>query len=306
VNSNPRRSCPRRKLPLLAAIAFVAVLPAFLAARQSLQRDLFVSIVDKAGAPVATAVPSDLVIREDGQIREILAMRKATEPIDVAVLMDTSAAAVSQFVDLRQGVESFIAGMKGHAQISLVEFGERPRVLAGFTTSATALAEGMGLVFGRTRAGAYTIEAVLETVGGLQQRNAERKAIIVVWLGGTEFSSSSAQEAIEKLTACGASLNVITVTAGTPADNDTLEGRQREMLFDRGTDLTGGSRQNIVTSMGIKPALNRVTRDLLGQYRVTYARPDRLIPPEKITVASANRALTVRGTPSIIQAPGRR
>jgi hypothetical protein len=40
-----------------------------------------------------------------------------------------------------------------------------------------------------------------------------------------------------------------------------------------------------------------VATELTHQFRVTYARPQTLIPPEKITVASAKPGLTVRGTP---------
>ena len=36
--------------------------------------------------------------------------------------------------------------------------------------------------------------------------------------------------------------------------------------------------------------------ELTHQYKVTYARPQSLIPPEKVTVAAAKPGITARGT----------
>jgi hypothetical protein len=76
-----------------------------------------------------------------------------------------------------------------------------------------------------------------------------------------------------------------------------MEGRNRENVFDRGTTQTGGRRKNILTSMAMTDALERLAAELLGQYRITYARPDTLIPPGKIEVSVRPAGLTVRGVP---------
>jgi hypothetical protein len=40
-----------------------------------------------------------------------------------------------------------------------------------------------------------------------------------------------------------------------------------------------------------------VANELTHQYLVTYARPQMLIPPEKITITAKRTDLVVRGTP---------
>jgi hypothetical protein len=42
--------------------------------------------------------------------------------------------------------------------------------------------------------------------------------------------------------------------------------------------------------------LERVSRDLLSQYKVVYAASQALIPPKSVEVTSARPGLTVRGT----------
>jgi hypothetical protein len=42
--------------------------------------------------------------------------------------------------------------------------------------------------------------------------------------------------------------------------------------------------------------LKKLATELKSQYRVTYARPQTLIPPEVVTVSAARPGLTIRGT----------
>ena len=286
-----------RMLPLLALVALVLLTPARTTA-QSVERDIFVTVVDKSNTPVPNLGPADFAIKEDGRVREVLRVRHATDPIDLAILVDTSAAAAQQTNDLRQALEAFVGRMREHAHISIVEFGERPRVLVDYTNTQAQLDKGIGRIFSTPGSGAYVMEALSETLKGMAKRPAERTAIVMVWLGGREFSTLDDKHVEKLLAEQRTALHVLTVSVGSPADIMTDEGRNREMLFDGGTRMSGGSRQNVITQMAIKSALDKVATELLSQYRVTYARPDTLIPPEVIEVAATNPVLTARGTPA--------
>ena len=134
-----------------------------------------------------------------------------------------------------------------------------------------------------------------EVLKGLEKRKPERSAIVVLWAGGQEFSTGMYQPLVEKLKTRGTALHVIAIGARTPPDAGTTEGRNRELLFDRGTTDTGGRRENIITSMATGDALGQLADELLGQYRITFARPDTLVPPEKIEVTVRPAGLQARG-----------
>jgi len=301
VNPTLLRARCRRMFPVLTLAMLGMFLPS-LASSQALERDMFVSVLDRSDKPVPNLGPRDIAILEDGRLREILRMRRATEPVDLAVLVDTSAAAGSQISDLRQGLESLIAQMRPQAHIALVEFGERPRVLADYTSDAALLAQGVGRIFSIQGSGAYTLEALVDTLKGTKKREAERSAVVIIWMGGLEFSNRDSRDVLALLAEQGPALHVLTVSRGTPADMMTVDGRNRESVFDRGTRASGGSRQNVLSSMAIKEALDRIATELLSQYRVTYARPQTLIPPEKIEVRATRTDLTARGTPVAVKA----
>ena len=79
------------------------------AGRDAREGVMFVSAVDREGEPVSNLGPDAFQIREDGVRREILRVSRATEPIDVAVLVDNSAAARDDITFLRTGLSNFVA-----------------------------------------------------------------------------------------------------------------------------------------------------------------------------------------------------
>ncbi len=293
-----------RLRPLPAQLVLPLVLASGLAAAgvtalpqtgTTVERDMFVSVVNKAGEPVLTLAPGDFVVREDGRVREVLRARRATDTIDLALLIDNSQASNNKITDLRQAVDVFVEKMRPASHIALIAVGERPTVFTEYTSDAELLKKGMGRIFAIPGSGATVIEAVEETLKGLKKRPAERAAMVVVWLGGVEFSNSLHNYAVRDLKADGVAFHVFTVGSGVPPDISTSAGRERELLFDRGTAEAGGRRDNVLTSMALPKALETLATELLSQYRITYARPDALIPPERVEVAVRPPDLTARG-----------
>ena len=304
---NPRlayapASNPIRVLLVLAAMLVMAA-PA---AAQSVERDMFVSVLDASDAPVLTLGADDFIVREDGRAREVLRARHASDPFDLVVLVDTSQALSTQISDVRKALEGFVARMREQARISIVGFGERPTVLADSTNSQQALADGIGRIFPITGAGAYVLDAVDDVLRGIEKSKPERPVIVVVWAGGREFGNETHTELVDKLVATGTAFHVIAIGAGVPRDMFTNEGRVRENLFDRGTAATGGRRRNVLSSMALPEELNRLASELLGQYRITFARPDALIPPKQTEVAVRPAGLTARGLLVPVRRPAER
>ena len=72
----------------LVAVPMIAGLAA--PARQDVvQKTALVTVVAEARGPVANLGPRDLVVREDRATRDVLDVRPATEPIFIALLIDT-------------------------------------------------------------------------------------------------------------------------------------------------------------------------------------------------------------------------
>src|SRR5689334_12440942 len=96
---------PRAFLPaLLAAGLWIGLAIAPAAQRSTRERSLYVSVVDQDGAPIADVTPSDVVVKEDNLTREVLRVVPATEPMQIALLVDTSQAASDHIAHIRQAL----------------------------------------------------------------------------------------------------------------------------------------------------------------------------------------------------------
>lgn len=284
----------RRTLLALASLGLATVV----VHAQVRERVLYVTARDASGAPVEQLVAGDLVVREDGVAREVLRVRPATAPLHVALLVDNSQASTNHIANLREALPRFIDRFGPPHELTLVTLGDRPTIVTEYTSSREALRRGIERLFPQSGAGLYVLDGITEAARGLQRREAGRPVIVVVATDGIEFSNLSYEPVLDALTAAGAALHVIEIQDRRTTALTSVEVRNREILYDRGTRDTGGSRELLLTSMALGDALSRLADLLLRQWEVVYARPTTLIPPEKVTVAATRPDLDVRGTPA--------
>jgi len=261
----------------------------------SRERTLFVSTADGKGEPVEGLGPDDFVVREDGQRREILRVSRAIEPIDIALLVDTSAAARNAVSPLRMALTSFVGLMAPDNQIAIVGLADRPTILTDYTSNRGLLDKAIGRVFSMSSSGMTLLDAIWEVSSGLKRREATRAVIVPVITNGAEFTNRYARDVIGAVHDAGAGLHAIVVGV---IDGTDLIDRERAQVLDEGTRTTGGQHVTLLTDSALDQALRRLARELTSQYKVVYGRPESLIPPEKIEVASGRTGVTMRGTPA--------
>ena len=287
-------------LVLLAAVG-CAARPV---AAQPAERLLFVSVLDQAGAPVKGLGPDAFVVREGGRQVEVLRVSPATQPVDLAILVDNSQAATPYIQDMRDALEAFINRMarNGH-HVATIGLADRPTILTDYTNNPALAAKGVNRLFAQPGAGTTLLDAIVDTSRGLQKRENERRVMLVVTSEGTDFSVPNHPRALDAIKASGAMFNALVITRPGGADLTTDEGRSRGIVLDEGPRNSGGRTTQLLSSMALKGELDRVATELENQYQLVYARSASLIPANKIEVSVKQPGLTVRSTPASVKSP---
>ena len=286
----------RAVVVLLALVAAVAV-PESLAA-QPHEQTVYVCVIDKDGHPVAGLGVEDFVVKEDGASREVLRAGRTADPIDLAIIVDTSTAIQPYLNDFRKALTAFVTRMAGQhsANVALLAMADRPTILADYTTSVAELTKAVQRIFAQPGAGMVFQDAVSDSVKGLRQHDNPRRAIVVITTEGTDFSNVPYERTLEMLQESGAGFHALVITDRTGAATRDQPARERAIVIDRGTRATGGRRDDLLSSMELSSALDRLADDLTQQYKVVYGRPGSLVPPKKIDIAVKRPDVETRAT----------
>lgn len=290
----------RSVLTLAAAVVVLCAgaEPDGVAAQQAPSREatMFVSAVDEKGEPVAGLGPEAFVVTEDGRRREILRVSTATEPIDIALIVDNSQAAAGAVTFLRESLGTFVATMASKGNIAIITIADRPTIAANYTSDPKRLADAAGRIFSMTQTGATLLDAIIEAAQGQRKRETPRAAIVPIVTDGVEFTNRYSRDVVKALRDSRTALHIVTV--GQFYHDEEHSIRERSFLIDAGPKESGGQRISLLNPMAIDTSLQRLARELSAQYKVVYGRPQSLIPPEKIEVSSGKAGVTMRGAPA--------
>lgn len=254
---------------------------------QADERVIYTSVVDKDGAPVLDLTIKEFTVREDGQSREILRVARDDDPLQIALLVDNSVAMRPRLSQLRKAVAAFIDATREDVHLALITLAERPTIVVGYTTDRGALRKAAEGIFAYDAAN-YLLDGIAETSQGLAKRTMWRSAIAVITGTGPEMSYRQYTEVLRFFRAGGASLHVVQMGADIGAQG-------REIVITRGTSETGGRFEQVLLPTGLELKARQVATELSNQYRVTYARPSRLVPPSKTEVSVRREELKARG-----------
>lgn len=287
---------------------------------QAVERDVFVTVLDASGVPIAGLTTEHFAVREDGTDRRVVRVQPFTAPMHVALLVDTSAYVGTTMEPYRNALSAFIGMVAPGNQVAVYEFGQRASVIVPFTNDIARLREGIGQINGRPDGIPQLIDAVDLACRDMKPLSPARPVIVAVTVTGADASKKSAGSAIKLLIEQSTVLHVVAMSGptgpasasntsrspgGEVARLDSLnqlravgEGdRERSQLLKEGTQKTAGGVHRVASMLAIATALDRVSAELGATYKLTYAKPS----PGKskdLQVGVMLQDVTVRANPA--------
>ena len=260
----------RFAVTILVGVSLIAT--AVAAAQQ--QKTALVTVVAETGSPAANLTAKDFVVREDRATREVVAAERSTEPLYIALLVDTTQPPVgvtAPIQDLRRSLSTFLTTIKGavpDAQISVMDFAGAAVTTVPFTAETEAVDKFIQRLFPNRRADAVLIEAMVDAGKSLSDKPTPRRAIVSVDFNSPDSSAQhTMKQAADNIRKAGATVWAVSVrgTANSAAG--------REEVLNVVTRASGGMRLTTVEATGLEAMLKTIANSLLSQYVVTFARP---------------------------------
>ena len=294
-------------MALGAALLSGSGAPSRIAHAQAVQRSMYVSVYGEDGVPVEGLDETNFVVLEDGVEQEILRARRATAPMQIAVLIDTSAAARQVLSDFRRGLDTFVAELNGN-EIALYTFGGPRFVLVPATSDADRLRDGIAQLSTRPQTASYLLGALADTARGFVDRDAPRPVVVTLTTNGVDFSDEDPEAIARLLQAEGVPMHaVVTRTASVRmrfrdtfglAAMPSWANRGRDHVLDAGPRRTGGLRIDLSARSGVRAAMRRMAAELRNQYEVVYAAGAALLARQVQVGIVVDEPVSVRVRPA--------
>ncbi len=278
-----------RLLPLL----LVALLSPALIAQGGVNKSLFVAVLDESGRPVRQFTTADVLIREDGQDRAVVDVKPASQPISVAVLIDTAqgkrvtdayGTAEDYVRDLRVATEAFVKQLlvlSPDASIMLMEFGQAAIPIVKYTSNVDELIKGVNRIVSRPGVGSVMGEALEAANKELAERPSRRRAIVSINLEPSdEQGFDNAKPIAQSFQKSEAQLWSVSVQRGG------LKNSKRDVVLNDFAKATGGQRDFVVGISAVPDILKAYAGALAMQYEVVFKRPENVKTVKQIQVGT--------------------
>ena len=274
-------------LILIPAALVLLAAPRVIARDQDTPKMVYGTLTDKNSGKVLTDLkPEELMIFEDNKMRPPTNVVRATAPMSIVMLADTSAtaggagldrrsssatAAGDMMHDIRAAFASFAKTMldaNPKNELALMEFGQASIMITDFTSDGDELQKSIMRLNTKPNAASVIMEAIMEASKELGKRKNARRAIVAInVMPDNEQSREPANNIMKELAKDQAAFFSVSLQKGD------IKNASRGPILEGFTDKTGGKRDVLVGQSALVDQLKNYADILNAQYEITYNRP---------------------------------
>ena len=254
--------------------------------------ELNVSVFDEAGRFAKGLTKDDFTVLEDGAVQDLSAFEFAESlPMALGLVLDGSGSMDKSMPLVKQAATEFVSNLvREKDQGFVIEFRERPTLLAPMTSNRASLIRAIG----ETRAGGATAFHDSVILGLYQFRSLAGKKALVVLTDGKDNHSSTDWPTLKRY-ARTAGVPIFVVGLDLGLFDVGLKSRLKELAEDTGgeTFFIGGAKE-------LAGVYRKIEAEVRSQYFLSYLTESKRKDDEFRTVEvklarPGLRAKTIRG-----------
>jgi hypothetical protein len=166
----------RSKLLIGVALA-LCIVTSGVRAQQQIQ--LYASVADATGKPLATLEPTDLRVMEGGVEAKVVKVEPINFPVKVQLLLDNGIGLGGQNIQsLKDGVKGLIEALPDNLEVTIVTTAPQPRFLVRPTTDKAMMIEGLSRLAPDSGAGRF-VESMNEATQRIEKDKSDHFPIII-------------------------------------------------------------------------------------------------------------------------------
>ena len=265
---------------------------------------LNITVTDKSGQYIPGLKLADFRIFEDGKEVQpdlITSFSVHEAPFASVVLLDTSGSMENRMSLARSAAIRFLDGLRPEDVAAVYKFDYKVEPVQEFSSGRDLAQMAYGI---RARGMTTMNDAIVQAAAALADRPENRKAIVVLSDGVDTYSKASADKALERALAVGASIYTVDMS-GIQGGGATRNLRSAGVLKNL-AEKSGGRFVATPGGPGLREAFAGIAEELGRQYTIAY-RPMKTVRDgkwRKLEVKVTRSDLVVR-TRKGYQAPKR-
>ena len=257
-------------------------------AADTVTRSVTIGVYTKKGEPVSDLKPEEVVVTEGGRKPDILGLEPDRRPLEVAIVIDSSAAMVSSYrSDLVAAVVGLWKGLPPGTKVAVWTSGPPSKVVDFGTDLATAEPRLQSVAPAGKN---YAFDAMLDASRELARRAAERR--VLVFVGGADIETTRARtaEATQALGQAAATPMLVLILPGGAAapmggpTSGVSLAFDVQGYFERIAATYGGACWVVLSTQAAMKALQEAAAGLAAPYRVRYESTAGEAAPPKVEV----------------------
>ena len=228
--------------------------------------NVFVTVTDGHGAPVASLIKENFVLKEDGKEQKIaIFSRESALPLSIVLAVDTSLSTRKdlplELISARKFVHTIVRPQDG---LAVYKFSEEVSLMVPFTSDLKKIDAGIDRVRNGSATALY--DAIFLGSQALSRRQG-RKVMVVITDGGDTMSQVDYKEALRAAQEAEAIIySIIIVPIEADAGRDT---GGEHALIQISTD-TGGKYYYATSLPQLDDAFRQISDELRTQYLLAY------------------------------------